>query len=213
MTPAVRPYTQPAPYLAQWGEDRWLAEHLTVPDRGVFVDIGAGDGVRGSNTRYLEDLGWTGLCVDPDPRNQAPLARRRCAVRTCAVASHPGRRTFSAYDAKPSWSGLGDRGTGYTTFTVECRTLDDLLTETGIDRIDLLSIDVEGDELDVWSSLGRHRPGPGIVIVEYDNRRPDRCQEHIREVLGTDHYELLHRTPANLILRSRHAHGWQHRHG
>ena len=53
------PYTQPAPYFAQWGEDRWLVEHLGAPATGVFVDIGAGDGVRGSNSRYFEALGWT----------------------------------------------------------------------------------------------------------------------------------------------------------
>ena len=193
------PYTQPLPYFGQWGEDRWLADHLTIPNSGVFVDVGAGDGIRGSNSRYFENIGWTGLCVDPDPRNQATLAGRRCTVRTCAVSARTGRRTFSMYDAKPSWSGLGDRGTGYTTVDVDCRTLEDLLVETAIDRIDLMSIDVEGEELDVWASFDEHRHRPGIVIIEYDNRRPDRSQDRIlSELTG---YELVHRTPANLILR------------
>ncbi|MFF5051723.1 FkbM family methyltransferase [Micromonospora sp. NPDC000663] len=199
------PYTQVAPYFGQWGEDRWLVEHLRVPALGVFVDIGAGDGVRGSNSRYFEDAGWTGLCVDPDPRNQAALARRRCSVRTCAVADSAGRRDFSMFDAKPSWSGLGERGEGYTLTTVECCTLDGLLGEAGIERIDLLSIDVEGNELDVWASFDADRHQPGIVIVEYDDDRPERTARRIREVLGTERYELRHRTPANLILRGRDA--------
>lgn len=197
------PYSQRAPYFAQWGEDRWLAEHLAVPARGVFVDVGAGDGVRGSNSRFFEDLGWTGLCVDPDPRNHEVLAERRCAVRACAVASQPGQRTFSLYDHKPSWSGLGDRGDGYTTITVECRRLDDLLAEVGIGRVDLLSIDVEGDEMDVWSSFGEAHTEPGILIVEYDDDQAERSTRRIIDILGVDRYELLHRTPANLILRSR----------
>ena len=41
----MQPYTQPPPYFGQWGEDRWLVENLVIPASGVFVDIGAGDGV------------------------------------------------------------------------------------------------------------------------------------------------------------------------
>ncbi|XTZ15383.1 FkbM family methyltransferase [Micromonospora echinospora] len=197
----AQPYTQPSPYFSQWGEDRWLVEHLIVPTSGVFVDVGAGDGVRGSNSLYFETVGWTGLCVDPDPRNRAALTRRTCPVRVCAVSALSGQQTFSMYDPKPSWSGLGDRGTGYTTMMVDCRPLEDLLTEVGIDGIDLLSIDVEGTELDVWSSFDPDRHHPGVVIIEYDDDHPGRSEDHIRRALGLQRYELVHRTPANLILR------------
>ncbi|WP_433724577.1 FkbM family methyltransferase [Actinoplanes sp. CA-051413] len=199
------PYTEPAPYFGQWGEDRWLAEHLGVPRTGVFVDVGAGDGIRGSNSLYFEERGWTGLCVDPEPRNEAGLARRRCRVQTCAVASRPGLRTFSMFDVKPSWSGLGKRGAGYTTKNVHCRTLEDLVLEAEIERIDLLSIDVEGDEIDVWSSLDVNRHLPCIVIVEFDDKHPSRTTDRLRQCLGVERYELLHRTPANLIFRGRDA--------
>jgi FkbM family methyltransferase len=199
------PYTQPAPYFGQWGEDRWLAEHLGILKVGVFVDVGAGDGVRGSNSLYFERRGWTGLCIDPDSRNWTGLARRRCRVQRCAVASRAGPRTFSMFDAKPSWSGLGARGTGYTTTSVTCRTLEDLVRELWIERIDLLSIDVEGDELDVWSSLDVDRHLPGIVVVEYDDKDPVRSTGRLLGCLGHDRYELLHRTPANLIVRGRDA--------
>lgn len=197
------PYTQPLPYFGQWGEDRWLAEHLVPPAVGVFVDVGAGDGTRGSNTRYFENHGWTGLCVDADPRNHTLLARRRCTVATCAIATRVGRRPFSMYKGKPSWSGLGDRGTAYTSISVDCRTLEDLLTEAGIGRIDLLSIDVEGDELDVWNSFAATRHRPGIVIIEYDDNEPDRSQQRILSYL--DGYQVLHRTPANMLLRGQDA--------
>jgi hypothetical protein len=41
--------------------------------------------------------------------------------------------------------------------------------------------------------------------MEYDDDRLDRRTAHLLDVLGTDRYELLHRTPANLILRGRDA--------
>ena len=148
----VLPYTQPAPYHSQWGEDRWIAENLHLPTHGVFVDIGAGDGVRGSNTLYVENLGWRGLCVDADPRNHQRLRQRCCAVDTCAVSATPGLWPFGMYRHKPSWSGLHRTGTDYQEILATCRTLEDLLDQWRIHHIDLLSIDVEGTELDVWTN-------------------------------------------------------------
>jgi FkbM family methyltransferase len=194
------PYTQAPPYHAQWGEDRWIVENLGPPDRGVFVDIGAGDGVRGSNTLYFETIGWNGLCVDPDPRNHQPLQNRRCVIDTHAVSSIPGPQPFSMYERKSSWSGLGHRGTGYLPMTVDCVRLDTLLANVGITTIDLLSIDVEGTELDVWRSFAPAAHRPGIVIIEYDDSQRDRTAAAIRQELGGS-YELLHRTPANLIFQ------------
>jgi FkbM family methyltransferase len=196
----VIPYTQPPPYHAQWGEDRWIVERLEPPGLGVFVDIGAGDGVRGSNTLYFETIGWTGLCIDPDPRNHGPLRNRRCVIEARAISSTPGPQAFSMYGPKSSWSGLGHRGRGYRSITVECVRLDTLLVDVGITTIDLLSIDVEGTELDVWHSFAPAAHRPGIVVIEYDDSREDRATATIAHEFG-DSYELVHRTPANLIFR------------
>jgi FkbM family methyltransferase len=195
------PYTQPAPYHSQWGEDRWLAENHHLPAHGVFVDIGAGDGVRGSNTLYLENLGWRGLCVDADPRNHQRLRHRCCAVDTCAVSATPGLWPFGMYAHKPSWSGLQRHGTDYQEIIVACRTLEDLLDQWCIDQIDLLSIDVEGTELDVWDSFDHTRHRPAVVIIEFDDDHPDRHRRTINRRLGPDIYERVHETPANLILQ------------
>jgi FkbM family methyltransferase len=197
----VLPYTQPPPYHSQWGEDRWLAEHHDIPATGVFVDIGAGDGVRGSNSLYFENLGWRGLCVDADPRNHQPLRRRWCAVETCAVSSTPGLRPFGLYAHKASWSGLARHGADYRDILVTCRRLEDLLARHGIGEIDLLSIDVEGTELDVWESFDHTRHRPAIVIVEFDDAHPDRRRATIQARLRHNTYELVHQTPANLVLQ------------
>lgn len=207
----MKPYTQAPPFYAQWGEDRWLATHFHVPGRGVFVDVGAGDGERGSNTLYVENLGWWGLCVDADPRNHLPLRqRRRCAVETCAVARTRGPAAFGMYADKPSWSGLQCRGPGYRQVALDCQTLGSLLDRWRIGEVDLLSIDVEGTELEVWDSFDANRHRPAIVIVEFDDARADRSSDTIRAHLGRNAYYEVHRTPANLILH-RADQPWQRR--
>lgn len=54
-------------YYSQSEEDRILNEGIFHDKKGgVFVDIGAYDGVSFSNTYYFESsLDWTGLCVEP----------------------------------------------------------------------------------------------------------------------------------------------------
>jgi hypothetical protein len=53
-----------------------LARDLLPEGQGRFaVDIGAGDGVRGSNTYALFRAGWQGLGVEADARRAARLAR------------------------------------------------------------------------------------------------------------------------------------------
>lgn len=36
--------------------------------QGYFVEIGANDGLKFSNTFNLEKIGWTGILIEPDPR-------------------------------------------------------------------------------------------------------------------------------------------------
>lgn len=67
--------------------DRWMFEGARD---GVFVDIGAADGVSFSNSYFFEkERGWRGLCIEPNREDFARLERNReCAVRDCTVDGH-----------------------------------------------------------------------------------------------------------------------------
>jgi len=51
---------------SQYGEHTAILEHFKGKV-GRFLDIGAFDGCTFSNTRYLAELGWSGVCVEPSP--------------------------------------------------------------------------------------------------------------------------------------------------
>src|SRR5205085_4109452 len=55
--------------------ERLAAELLPAGCDRTVVDIGAGDGVRGSNTYALFRAGWRGLGIEADARRAARLAR------------------------------------------------------------------------------------------------------------------------------------------
>ena len=52
---------------SQWREDEILIEFFKNHDGGFFVDVGAHDGIRLSNTYALALVGWTGICIEAHP--------------------------------------------------------------------------------------------------------------------------------------------------
>jgi FkbM family methyltransferase len=143
-------------------EDKVLYENFTLPDDGVFVDIGAGpDGVQGSNSYFFEQNGWKCLVVDADPRNKKALLNNRKHAYSLAVGSKPGIAKLKTFDS-PDISVLSSDGEQ----EVEVVTLESLLEKEGIDEIDILSIDTEGTEIDVWESFDWKKHRPAIVVVE-----------------------------------------------
>ena len=60
-------YLMKAPYLARSGQDKYLNEEIFKEKRkGIFIDLGAYDGVESSNTLFFEEsMELTGICVEP----------------------------------------------------------------------------------------------------------------------------------------------------
>lgn len=84
-------------YYSQLGQDRYVHEHFFKNKRnGVFVDIGAYDGITGSNSLFFEkELGWSGLCIEPLPEPFAKLKTiRNCQLVNTCVAAQEGLVEF-----------------------------------------------------------------------------------------------------------------------
>ena len=66
-------------YRAQNGEDRWLDAYFGGKRGGFYVEVGAYDGRHLSNTYHFEQIGWSGVLVEPDAlmAAQCRLNRRR----------------------------------------------------------------------------------------------------------------------------------------
>ena len=63
---------------------------LVAPDGGTFVEAGANDGIRQSNTLQLEEEeGWQGLLIEPSPRafNHLKKNRPNCQLANVALVS------------------------------------------------------------------------------------------------------------------------------
>ena len=184
-------YSRPA-----YGEiDRKLDRYFR--DRGVsrgfFVEAGAVDGVFESNTYFLERWrGWDGLLVEPVPDMYRRLkVNRRARAVNCALVSSTSTETtvritpahaISTIVGSPSGD-TGRTGTAAAAITVRARTLGSILDEIGNPRVDLLSLDVEGFELQVLQGLDFQRHRIDTIVIEC---LTDALREEIHAFLSTD---------------------------
>jgi FkbM family methyltransferase len=140
---------------------------------GFFVEVGANDPKKDSQSYHLEEAGWTGILVEPLPELAAELRRQRKAQVFEVACSSPDRAgqimrlhvagAFSSFDPNLAVTGMrADR-----TIEVKVRTLDDVLSEGSAPvPIDMMSVDVEGHELEVLSGFDFNRWKPRLVLLE-----------------------------------------------
>lgn len=170
---------------------------LVVEAPGYFVEAGANDGLRQSNTLLLEsEFDWKGLLVEPSPAafEQLKTNRPRSVLFNVALVARttPGGTVKGAFrdgqltgtlvsslmSRAPDFpTSVWQRGVSFarrhlnlrpkvSLVEVPARTLDSCLAEAGFERVDLLSLDVEGYELQVLQGLDLSRIRPALVALE-----------------------------------------------
>lgn len=77
------------------------------------------------------------------------------------------------------------------TETITLRSAGDWAVEAGIDRIDVLKVDVEGCEVEVLRSLASFLPGVQALYVEYDSRHARREIERLLEPTHELYFAML----------------------
>lgn len=171
------------PWYSQAGQDRWIDQVIFRGKRGgSFVEIGAYDGITGSNTVFFEKFrGWHGVLVEPSP-HWAGLARtmRSSPCVEAAAGGVDGTARFleittgytqmggliDSYDATLMGQVTADPRFDGREITVAVRPLADLLDDHGMRSVDYVSLDVEGAETDVLRTFPFDRFDIGVWSIE-----------------------------------------------
>ena len=165
---------------------------------GFFVDVGCAWPVMGNNAFYLEKhLGWKGIGIDalaehaPAWKEQRPNSK----FFSYLVTDHSGTEdSFFKSESLGLSSADRERADGAHfggTLRVEevkvpSITLDDLLDREGVEKIDLLAMDIEGHELTALHAFDIDRFQPALVVTE--GKRPD-----VRAYFAEHGYEVIDR--------------------
>lgn len=180
----------------QNGEDLSISRLFEHTQNGFYVDIGAHHPVRFSNTYLFYQKGWSGINIDAQPGSMKLFKKMRprdinieVGVGTSSeemLFYQFNESALNTFNLTEAGSKVSEKYMHNEGKLVKIRRLDSILKESlpQEKRIDFMSIDVEGNELDV------------LLSNDWDLFRPKYL---LLEVLRSDLSEVL-RNPATLFL-------------
>ena len=183
-------------YYGQFMQDKFLNEQIFKDKKnGIFIEIGAYDGITSSNTYFFEkNLNWHGICIEPVQelyekiiKNRTAHAIHGCIWHTSGPAlflkvMYPDGRPHElsglilTYD-KRSLKQLEDYWIKDKKYMVEkinthCFLFNELCKNHAYTFIDYLSIDTEGSELDIIKSIDFKTIKIKVIGVENNYQDP-----------------------------------------
>lgn len=190
---------EPKKYFGLNGLDS-LIEHFVNYDNGFFVELGANDGLTQSNTAYFEkSRGWKGVLIEPSPNKFLECIKNRSeknhyACAACVDFEYSSRYVDMTYANLMTISsnvtgdiedveGHVNKGKQFLRghevvfqYGALARTLNSILKEASAPAvIDLLSLDVEGVELNVLRGVDFNEFNFKNIVVE--TREIDRLMD------------------------------------
>jgi FkbM family methyltransferase len=142
---------------------------------GFYVDVGAFDPINKSTTHAFHRMGWRGMNVDVCRENIDKFNKSRPGdINVCAAVGKSGQEkeffmlpgTTRSTTLKELASDYAARGMNVVPEKIATVSLTDLCLRHNVEKIDFISVDTEGSELDVLRSLDLKRFRPTLFIIE-----------------------------------------------
>jgi len=188
---------------------------------GTFVEIGANDGISCSNTWGLAERGWTGFMVEPIPKSALACKenhRNHPRVNTYQYAignldginlklTLAGMLTTANPDLHAEYL-LTEWATPFVTseeVVIQSKKLDTFLVEIGIEKgFDVLVVDVEGFESQVFAGFSLSLWCPKMLIVELADTHPDlnstsKVDARLGKVIVGTGYSIVYKDCINTV--------------
>lgn len=203
--------------FAQECEDLLLMHQFPKKKRGFYVDVGALHPIRFSNTFAFYRKGWTGLVIEPNPEaiRQFGKVRKKDIFVEEGVAGSEGKLNyyrftepaFNTFD--PQAAKLAEAEGRPVKDILERKTspLRDILKRSlpNNAKIDFMSIDVEGMDLEALKSNDWERFAPAWVIAEIaredDSPIADIINNPLARYISTLQYEAIIKTGRSVIFK------------
>jgi len=201
---------------SQEGEDMILRRIFEGVDHGYYVDVGAHHPKRFSNTYYFYKRGWSGINIDAMPGSMSlfDIWRPRDINIECAVGNGVKELTLFIFN-EPALSTFDEqlahqRSNGTYKVIREHKMkpmpLRELLAKhlPGNGKIDFMSIDVEGHDLDVARSNDWKLFRPKFVLLESFGKNIDEIRSgELFRFMNDQNYDLFAKTVLTLFFEDR----------
>ena len=186
------------------GVDLLVNHFFRDKKEGIYLDIGCYHPKNGSNTYLLYKKGWNGINIDLDEASIDLFNsfRPRDYNKKIAISDYKGKTTLFTYHKRSAGQTI-DSETAKLRSTqvkeeieVECNTLNSVIEESHFKdkKIDFLSIDIEGAEVEALSKFDFKKYNPSLVVIEYNDKELKQVEfyhQRVENIFNSEIYNLL----------------------
>ncbi len=194
-------------YFAEFETDRYIRDNF-IPEfdyKGIMIEVGAGPTDFYSMSRHFRNNGWRCICIDPNPKFVEMHKSEGNEIYQYACSFEDKKSNFNIVssgwpDDKDgiSYSSLGIKYDipehKIETIEVDVIKLNTLLENINIEKIDFLSIDTEGWELEVMKGFDTLKYNPKLILLEnytHDNSYIDYMESMNYSLHSKIHYNYI----------------------
>ena len=191
-------------YYSFSGVDIVLKKIFYQQEKGFYIDVGCQNPIKNNNTYLLYKKGWEGINIDLDKDNIDLFnsARPKDSNFNKAISSEIKNVELYFYHKKSPINTIDKKTSDFQKAKVtsikkiNTDTLDNIILNSKYKNhtFDLLSIDVEGHELDVLKGFDLYKYSPKVIVVEYLDLNVSKLEIKnlsIENVLNSEIYKYL----------------------
>ena len=191
---------------SNWGIDLLVKDILKKKKRGTYIDVGCHHPLINNNTNMLYKNGWKGINIDLDFNSidMFNYFRPKDDNILSALSNKKGQADLYFFHNRAAKNTISkSRGKGARSIKkIEINTLDNIIKNSKfkIKDIDFLSIDVEGNELNVLKGLNFKKYRPKIISIEFIKPNIKEFYQHnIKDIEKSNIYKFMIRKKYKLI--------------
>ena len=172
--------------------------------RGIYIDVGCNHPIKNNNTYLLHKRGWSGINIDLDASSIEQFKILRPGdvnICTCLSNTNGTANLFFYHDKSPINTISKELSHHHQNKpkeikSIETKTLDSILENTKVknEKINLLTIDAEGSELQILEGFNLNKYLPDIIVVEFLDlkiRKLELINQDISSILESKIYKYM----------------------
>ena len=159
------------------GIDLLILNIFKNQDKGFYLDIGCGHPIKNNNTYLLSKKGWSGINIDLDEENISLFNayRNKDFNVSSAVSDKDGETDLYFYHNKSSLNTISKQNANFQKAKISAikriktQTINKIIENSPYKdkKIDFLTIDVEGSELQILKNFDFNKYTPKVIVVEF----------------------------------------------
>ena len=191
---------------SHWGVDLIITKLLNSRNKGIYIDVGCHHPFLNNHTYLLYKSGWEGINIDVDYNSidMFNFFRKSDVNIQTAVTDHKGEVDLFFYHNRAAKNTISKEfgSDAKEQKRINSDTLNNIIENSKFknSKIDFVSIDVEGNEMNVLSGFNLKKYKPKLILLEFilPNKK-EFYEKDINEIANSEVYKFLNKNEYKLI--------------